>query len=218
MNTKNKSFSRENIKNFYNKEANIRDSKSIKPDWKINVRQKFLNIISMENKKTLLEIGAGAGYDSLFFMDNGLDVIAIDFSAEMVKKCIEKNIKTYELDFYNLSSLNKKFDCIYSLNNILYVPKNDLPKVFMEINSVLNTNGLFYMGLYGGNNTDTEKELVINDVTDIPLPIAFHSEDYLKSILEKYFKIINFKIIDIDNKKDLDFVIFYSIILRKIKE
>jgi len=209
----NKDFYKENLKKYYDKEAEIRNGKSVKPDWKVNIREKFWNMVKNENKRTLLELGAGVGYDSLFFINNGLKVIAIDLSTEMVKKCIEKNIEAYELDFYNLSSLNKKFDCVYSLNNLLYVPKNDLPKVFEEINSVLNTNGLFYMGLYGGN--DTEKELVFNDVSDIPLNFTFYSENYLKSTLKKYFEIISFEQIDIDHQLN-DFKKFNSVVLRKI--
>lgn len=205
-------FSRENIQKFFNREAEIRNGKSVKPDWKVKIRENFLSMAKKENKKTLLELGAGAGYDSLFFMNNGLNVTAIDFSAEMVKKCVEKNIEAYEMDFYNLSSLNKKFDCIYTINTLLYVPANDLPKVLEEINSVLNKNGLIYAGLYGGN--DTEKELVSDDVSDVPLSLAFHSEDMLKSTLGKYFEIISFEHLDIDHRLN-DFRDFYSFVLRK---
>jgi len=208
----NKNFYKENLKQYYDKEAEIRNGKSVKPDWKVNIREKFWSMVKNENKRTLLELGAGAGYDSLFFINNGLKVIAIDLSTEMVKKCIEKNIEAYELDFYDLSSLNKKFDCVYSLNNLLYVPKNDLPKVFEEINLVLNINGLFYMGLYGGN--DIEKELFFNDVSDIPLNFTFYSENYLKSTLKKYFEIISFEQIDIDHQLN-DFKKFNSVVLRK---
>jgi len=209
MNTK---YSRENIKNFFNMEADIRNGKSVKPDWKVNVREKFWNLIKSEDKKTLLELGAGAGYDSLFFMQRGMDVTAIDLSTEMVKKCVEKNIEAYELDLYNLSSLNRKFDCVYSLNTFLYIQKNDLSGVFREINSVLSKNGLFYMGLYGGD--DIEKELVFSDVSDVPLFLIFHSKDCLKSAFREYFEIVSFECIYLENKEN--FNNFYSFVLRKI--
>jgi cyclopropane fatty-acyl-phospholipid synthase-like methyltransferase len=167
--------------------------------------------LKQENKRTFLELGAGAGYDSQFFMEEGLSVIALDLSTEMVKKCKEKNIKAYEIDFYNISSLNKTFDSIYAINTLLHVPKNDLQNVFFEINSVLNKDGLFYMGVYGGN--DTEDELYNSDIPDIPRYFAFHSGNYLKAILEKYFHIINFDNIKIENRGEIE--IFYSIIMRK---
>ena len=85
-------FSKENIKKYYNQEAELRNNNSVKPDWKIRVREKFCGLIKHEKKRTLLELGAGAGYDSRFFMNNGLTVTAVDLSSEMVKICREKSI------------------------------------------------------------------------------------------------------------------------------
>jgi SAM-dependent methyltransferase len=162
----------------------------------------------------LLELGAGAGYDSQFFMNNGLNVTAVDLSSGMVNKCREKGIETYELDFYNLSSLNKQFDCIYAINTLLHVPKADLRHVLYEINSVLGADGLFYMGLYGGD--DTENDFVKNEVSEAPRFFAFHSDSYLKKTLIDYFQIINFETFNIGTDEEID--IFHSIILRKRTE
>ncbi len=57
---------KDNIKKYYDSEAELKNSKSIKSDWKIQVREHFYNLITLENKKTLLELGAGAGNDSSF--------------------------------------------------------------------------------------------------------------------------------------------------------
>lgn len=198
---------KENIKRYYNQEAELRDSKSVKAEWKIKVRQNFYDILKQEGKKTLLELGAGTGYDSVFFMENGLSVTAVDISNEMVIKCREKGIEAYELDFYNISALNVKFDCIYAINSLLHVPKNDLYKVLHEIDLSLNKNGLFYLGLYGGN--DTETEFVKSDISDAPRFFAFHSDNYLKNVLKEQFNIISFETLDLGTD------IFHSIILRK---
>jgi len=203
---------KDNLKKYYNQEAELRNSKSVKADWKVRVRAEFCDLIKRENKKTLLELGAGAGYDSLFFMDNGLQVVAIDLSSEMVKMCKKKSIDAYELDYYDLSSLNKKFDCVYAINTLLHIPKDDMRHVLKEIDRVLNANGLFYMGLYGGK--DTENELVKTEASDIPRFYALHSEDYLKDTLKDYFEIINFETLDVEPNPEMD--IFHSITLRKI--
>ena len=209
---------KENIIKYYNREAEQRDSKSVKDDWKIVVREKFRSLIAQENKKTLLELGAGTGYDSLFFMENGLDVVAVDISPEMVKKCKEKSIEAYELDFFDLSSLNKKFDCVYTMNALLHVPKADLSVVLDGIDSILNPNGLFYMGIYGGQ--DVEGEVILNSVcglptgsiSETPLFYALHSEDYLKSVLAKHFEILDYEQICV-NKGEIS--IFHSVTMRK---
>ena len=140
-----------------------------------------------------------------------MKVVAIDLSSEMVKNCCEKSIEAYELDFYNLSSLNRKFDCIYAINTLLHVPKKDLCHVLNEINLVLDNDGLFYMGLYGGQ--DTEDEFVKSEVSDAPRFFAFHSEDYLKATLTNYFEILDFEKLDIGADGKIDF--FHSVTMRK---
>lgn len=61
-----KSF-KENLKNYYNQDAARRNRNKRRAHWKIKVRKNFYTVIKRENKKTLLELGAGAGFDSLFF-------------------------------------------------------------------------------------------------------------------------------------------------------
>ena len=203
---------KDNLKKYYNTEAELRNSKSAKADWKIQVRQKFCGLALKENIKTLLELGAGAGYDSKFFMDNGMQVTAVDLSIEMVKHCRAKSIEAYEMDYYDLSPLNKKFDCVYAINTLLHVPKKDLDHVLHEINLVLEKDGLFYMGLYGGD--DTENEYVLNEVSDAPRYYALHSEGYLRTVLKNYFIILDFETIYIGSGKIGD--IFHSITMRNI--
>lgn len=195
-----------NLKKYYDQEAELRNL-SEKEEWKKNQRIRFYNYIKSENKSSLLEIGAGTGNDSQFFMDCSLSVVAVDLSSEMVKLCKEKNIESYELDFYNISNLNKKFDCIWSMNSLLHVPKTDLPHVLNEINLVLSEKGLFYMGVYGG--VDTESDF-INEVTNTPRFFSYYSESKIKELLSNVFDIIEFEQIDVGRNTD-----FQAIIMRK---
>jgi len=201
---------KENLRMYYNQEAELRN-KSDKVEWKIKIREDFCTLIKKEHKNTLLELGAGAGYDSQFFMNNGLEVIAVDLSSEMVRKCKEKAVEAYELDFYNLSSLNKRFDCIWAMNTLLHVPKADLCEILKEISLVLKEDGLFFMGVYGGE--DFEGEYVKSEVSNAPRLFSYHSESRLKAMLENYFQIISFEQFDVGKGVEID--IFQSIIMRK---
>ena len=68
-----------NLREAYDKRAAWRDERPY-PEWKEKERANFLAYLQRENKRTLLEIGAGPGRDSLFFQQNGLDVVATDLS------------------------------------------------------------------------------------------------------------------------------------------
>lgn len=107
---------KEQIKRYYDQEAALRDGKSVRADWKAEFRQAFLDRALQEGKKTLLELGAGAGYDSRFFQDGGLRVTAVDLSTEMVRRCRAKGVEAYELELCRLSELERQFDsCIPSM-------------------------------------------------------------------------------------------------------
>ncbi|MCL2372265.1 MAG: class I SAM-dependent methyltransferase [Defluviitaleaceae bacterium] len=197
---------KENLKNFYNKDAKYREL-SPKQDWKIRVRDDFCNLLSKKAKQSLLEIGAGTGHDSQYFMEKGLQVVAIDLSPEMVKKCKEKSIEAYEMDFYDLTPLGRKFDCIWAMNTLLHVPKAELPQVLSQIDSVLEDGGLFYMGVYGG--VDSEHEYALKEVSDTPRFFSFYLLEDLLAVLEGHFHIISSQEILMDNDT------FQSIIMQK---
>jgi len=198
---------KENLRNFYNQTADLRNS-SKKQEWKIEERRIFLELAKSEGKQTMLEIGAGAGCDSLFFMENGLTVTAIDLSAAMVVKCKEKAIDAHELDFYQVTALNKKFQCIWSMNSLLHVPKAELPQVLANINLVLDKDGLFYMGVYGG--ADSEHEYTM-EISEYPRFFAFYTPAALQKVLEKHFQVLAFKQYDVGNNDT-----FQSILMRKL--
>jgi len=205
---------KENLRSFYNREAQLRDA-SEKKEWKLKVREDFLNLALSENKTTLLEIGAGTGQDSRFFMDSGLTVTATDLSAEMINKCREKSINAHELDYYNLSSLNQKYDCIWAMNTLLHTPKADLSAVLNEIDSVLNEDGLFYIGIYGSGE-DSEHDYFTDGFSDTPRFYSFYSNNSLKAVLENHFQIVSFEQFEVDNKSNnFGILIFQSIVMRK---
>lgn len=195
-----------NLKKYYDQEAALRNQ-SEKEEWKKAQRSRFCSYIRAERKTSLLEIGAGTGNDSQYFMDCGLSVVAVDLSSEMVKICKDKLIEAYELDFYNLLALNRTFDCVWSMNSLLHVPKPDLPQVFSEINNALNDNGLFYMGVYGG--VDTESDF-INEVCETPRYFSYLSEHKLKEALGNIFDIVDYQQIDVGRNAD-----FQAAIMRK---
>ena len=194
------------LRAYYNREAEYRNSGE-KQDWKIRQREAFYKLTILENKKTLLEIGAGTGQDSRYFMDHGLKVLAIDLSGEMVRICKEKNIEAYEFDMYDLFAINRKFDCVWSMNSLLHIPKSDLKKVLIGIESVLNENGLFYMGVYGGEDSEG---YWTNDISETPRFFSYYSESKIKEVLQSVFEIMAFTQFDVGRNIE-----FQSIIMRR---
>ena len=97
------------LRQSYNRMAKERDKGKIAP-WKIEERDQFLSLLQKENKKTLLEIGAGTGIHGKFFQDNGLQLTCTDLAPEMVRRCQQKGLTAYVMDFLNLEFPVNSFD------------------------------------------------------------------------------------------------------------
>lgn len=197
-----------NLREFYNADAVGRNERDAE-DFKKIRRAAFCDLALGEGKRTLLEIGAGPGHDSAFFAGRGLEVTAVDLSPEMVKLCREKGIAARELDFYNLDALGGTFDCIWAMNSLLHVPKEDLPEVLRGINAVLNPGGLFYMGVWGGR--DSEHIYTLGEVSETPRFFSFFTPEKLQGELRRVFDIVSFEQIDAVR----DGTDFQSAVLRK---
>lgn len=196
---------KEIIRQSYNNYANEREKNKLQ-DWKIKLRAAFLELLIKEGKTTLLDIGAGTGRDSKFFVDNNMDVMAVDFSEEMIRLCHEKGINSKQLDFNNLHLLGKKFDTVWSMNSLLHVEKANLNMVLEEIKNVLNPSALFFMGVYGGVDSEGIRQ------DDIYIPHRFFASYTDKNIIKAvsdYFEVISFEIIETGDKYH-----FQSIIMR----
>ncbi|MGD8406247.1 MAG: class I SAM-dependent methyltransferase [Anaerolineales bacterium] len=138
-----------NLVMAYDQQAKQRN-KSVIEDWKATERAQFLSLLQKETKRTLLEIGAGPGRDSLFFKEQGFHVTSIDISPNMVKLCREKGLTAFVMDSLDLSFENNSFDTVYAMNSFLHISKNEFLTALENVRIVLKPGGLFYLGLYGG--------------------------------------------------------------------
>jgi cyclopropane fatty-acyl-phospholipid synthase-like methyltransferase len=199
---------KDDLKLTYNNHAlDLKINTDRTPQWKLKVQEKFLELVNKEDIDSLLDLGAGSGPASVFFQENGLNVTAVDLSSEMVRLCSNKSIEAYELDFHNLSELNKTFDSIWAMESLLHVEKSKLDSVLIEINNVLNPQGLFYLGVLGGVDGEGIFE---NDFLSPKRFYSLYSDENISKIIEKHFTIINFEKIDIGQS-----IYAQSFILRK---
>ncbi len=95
--------------------------------------------------KTILDLGCGAGGMSRFFAENGAKkVVGIDISSNMLKiakeRTLQKNISYLNLPMEDISSLNSKFEFVFSSLAFHYVENFD--KLISDISKLLKPNGV----------------------------------------------------------------------------
>lgn len=158
-------------------------------EWKVAEREHFLMQLHASDKKSLLEIGAGTGIDSFYFKDHGLEVTSVDLSPEMIRYCNEKGLQAFVMDFYNLHFADHTFDAIYAMNCLLHVPKSELGDTLREIKRVMKPGALFFVGLYGGSDSEGIWE---NDWCEPKRFFASYSDQSIRDMMSEHFTEISF--------------------------
>ena len=108
----------------YGESAARQRGESDKTPWKITERAESLRRLQQEGCRTLLEIGAGTGQDSLYFAEAGLEVTATDQSPAMVARCQAKGLTARVMDFSEPVFAPGSFDAVHAMNCLLQVRRN----------------------------------------------------------------------------------------------
>lgn len=184
----------DDLRAAYDGGAAARDRRPPVP-WKQAERAAFLARLQAEGGRRLLEVGAGTGQDSLFFQQHGLEVVCVDLSAEMVRRCRDKGLTAHQMDFLHLNFPAASFDAAYAFNCLLHVPNADLPAVLTAIRHVVVPGGLFYVGVYGGEG----REGPLPDDPHVP-PRFFsqRTDEQLLAFARAAFDVVEFRVLTPD--------------------
>jgi SAM-dependent methyltransferase len=177
------------LRESYDRAADWRDSR-VKEPFKLAERDAFLARVLAAGGGRLLEVGAGTGQDSAVFAAAGLDVTAVDLSPEHVERCRAKGLTAHVRDVLDLRLPAGSFDAAWSLNCLLHVPNADLPAALAAVAAVLRPGGLFFLGLWGG---DESFEGVLDD--DRQVPARFFSrrtDEELRGYVSRLFEVVDF--------------------------
>jgi len=199
----------EDLRIAYDRASAERRDAAPKAGWKMRERERFLDLLQREEMKTLLEVGAGTGQDSLFFQQHGLRVVCTDLSPAMVDRCRAKGLDARVADFLGLDFPAASFDAVYAFNCLLHVPSGDLGRVLGRIRQVLRPGGLMYLGVYGHEHG--EEGLVSDDQHPVPRFFAFRTDARMRDAVAAHFGLVSFDAISLDRTNGH----FQSMVLRR---
>ena len=183
-----------NLKRFYDQDAKRRIEKVVTEKWKIAQRAAFLRRCKEASADRILEVGSGIGRDSLFFKQEGRHAFPIDLSAAMVLHCRSKGLPACRMDGYHLAYGDDTFDAVWSLNVLLHIPKANINGVWQEIRRVMKPGAIFFLGVYGGPDSEGVWE---EDWNQPHRFFSFFTDDEIHSRIQQVFRLLSFDPIDI---------------------
>lgn len=196
-----------NLRTAYDRKVDERAEKPLE-EWKLSERAHYLSCLQAAGAKSLLEIGAGPGQDSLFFQQHGLAVTCTDLSPTMVAHCRRLGLNAQVMDFAGLDFPPQSFDALYARNCLLHVPHADFPSILASLNTLLKPGGLFYLGQYGGVDQEGVWE---QDHYEPKRFFARFTDAQMLAIVQEIFELVEFRRVAVGEGSGH----FQSLVLRK---
>lgn len=145
---------------YYNRYANIYFESTVELDMEETI-EKFISYLP--ESAEILDLGCGSGRDSLWFIQRGFDVTAVDGSEELCELASIHigqdvlNMQYSELDFHEV------FDGVWACASLLHVTTDELEEVLLKISESLKPGGTLYMSFKHGEFSGIRKGRYFND-------------------------------------------------------
>jgi SAM-dependent methyltransferase len=107
--------------------------------------------------KRILDVGCGAGDHSLYFMNRGLSVTAIDISPGMVALAKAQGVDAKVMDMEDMA-FPQLFDGIWAVTSLLHIPKARAPAVISRMHDLLDHRGMLYLCMKRGDGEGMLKD------------------------------------------------------------
>ena len=124
-----------------------------------NVYQPFLEYLPkphFSNQQKILDVGCGSGRDSVFFANQGFEVVAIDGSKSLIELAQQTDTRIdwqcLRFDEIAKQSWQNQFTGIWACASLLHMPFDDLSKILNDLIRCLKSDGILYASFKYGDS------------------------------------------------------------------
>ena len=123
-------------------------------------------LLKLKEGASVLDFGCGSGRDTLYFLQKGYNVIALDGSAKLCRIAEEKaGISVIQMDFNDFDEQDQ-YDGIWACSSILHLPKNELKSVLIRMEHALHKGGIIYTSFKYGDFEGMRNGRFFTDFTE----------------------------------------------------
>ena len=115
--------------------------------------------------------------------------------------CRELRARAADLPIIFLTARDSEFDAVYSRNSLLHIPKVETRLALREIRRVLRSGGLFFLGVYGGIESDGPWE---DDPYEPKRHFTFYTDEQMARIVTEFFELLDFAAIEVPGSENPD--------------
>lgn len=164
------------IQEFYNAISQKFADEWYANDCLLPVLKQFISLLP--SNPCVLDLGCGAGYESMRLRKLGAKVVGIDYCEEPIKIARQKNpdCQFEVMDFRNLRTNIGKFHGIVSIASIIHINDDELKVVFENMKKVMKPQGFLMLIYVEGQGISKELSIVESDGIQYNRPFYLHSK------------------------------------------
>jgi ubiquinone/menaquinone biosynthesis C-methylase UbiE len=163
---------------------------------------RFCNVL---HGKTVIDLGAGPGTHAHYFYEKGLDILCVDYSKEMLRRCAAKGVKGLLVDIEDFWMPDKTVDGIWMYSSLRHIRDENIPAVVQNLARMLKPRGVVGLAVSEG-----KKDRYDVDPFGVKRWFNFFSDKEVRGFFGPYFGVVDFTRTDYGNGN-----VFLNYLLRK---
>ena len=162
-------------------------------DLRVELRRRFAELLRAEAIRTLFDVGAGPGLDTVRWDADGFRVVGLDLAHANVQRMSDVGLTSVTGSLYQLPFRSATFDALWTMSTFVHVPHKRFDEAMTEMLRVVEPGAPLGIGTWGGLDFEGVPEF-----GELP-PFRFFSlasHDRWREMLERHAEVELFETYD----------------------
>ena len=173
---------------YYDQEADFRAGQPLDGP-RLEARSEFLSRW-MPPSGRMLEVGTGAGRDTGYFAEQGVDIHGIDLSNEQLRHAQAAGGLVALASVRALPFPDETFDAVWTMSTLMHVPDSAIESALAELRRVLAPGAVAAIGVWGGPDIE---EPVSDEKYEPPRFFSRRSDERWQDMLTSLGRVEDFR-------------------------
>ena len=151
----------QHLRAYYEEEARLRLRKLL-TGRRVELRDEFLALLRAEQRRSVVDFGAGPGRDGEAFVAAGVDFVGLDLARANGVLAAERGIRVVQGSVRAPPFRAGCFDAGWSMSTLMHVSEDEVPSTLSAMFVPLRPGAPFVVGLWGGDQGDVISEVGID--------------------------------------------------------